>query len=124
MLFLSAGNTDKLVIPDLRGREPWQRAARVKDQSSATVTTLDLLAEYYQINPSLVKIDCEGYEPFILKGGRRLLEVQRPAFMVECNDYSLLAANTSRAELFGMFRQYDYAVFHMASFGSSHPFGV
>jgi hypothetical protein len=42
--------------------------------------------------PSLVKIDCEGYEPFILKGCRQLLQLRRAAFMVECNDSALLAA--------------------------------
>ena len=122
---LSASEGDKLAIPDVHGREPWQRTVRVEQANSvSTVSTLDLLAEQYRLKPSLVKIDCEGYEPFILKGASRLLEIRRPAFMVECNDNALLAANTNRRELFSIFQEYDYALFHLASFGCSHPFGV
>jgi Methyltransferase FkbM domain len=85
---------------------------------------LDLLSEEHQIKPSLVKIDCEGYEPFILQGASRFLEKERPAFMIECNDNALLAAKTNRGELFAAFRKYDYSLFHLASFGSSYPFGI
>lgn len=122
---LSASNTDKLVIPDVRGREPWQRVIPARsDQSSATVITLDELSEQHQLKPSLIKIDCEGFEPFILQGATRLLSAIRPAFMVECNDAALLAANTSRQQLFSIFRAHDYALFHLASFESHHPFGM
>lgn len=118
---LAANELEKLVIPDVRNREPWQRAVRAQNQSSAKVTTLDHLVESYGVNASLIKIDCEGYEPFILQGARRLLQAQRPALMIECNDDSLNAANSSRAELFSILRENNYETFHLASFGSFHP---
>ncbi len=122
---LSASDEDKLVIPDLRGREPWQRVADARQDSAAgKVTTLDQVSEQHELKPSLVKIDCEGFEPFVLKGAKRLLCTERPAFMVECNDEALLAAKTNRHDLFSIFREHDYVLFHLASFESHHPFGL
>jgi FkbM family methyltransferase len=121
---LSANDAEKLVIPDVRGREPWQRVTQAEEDRSARVTTLDQLSEQHQLNPSLVKIDCEGFEPFILRGASRLLRTERPAFLIECNDEALLAAKTNRSELFSVLREHDYALFHLASFDSYHPFGV
>ena len=122
---LAASDAEALMIPDMPGREPWQRAVRAEGTTSVSaVSTLDTLVETYQLRPSLVKIDCEGYQPFILKGASRLLSVQRPAFMVECNDNALAAANTNRSALFTIFREHDYALFHLVSFESFHPFGI
>lgn len=122
---LSANEKENLVIPDLPGREPWQRATQVDEGTpSANVTTLDLISEQHRLQPSLIKIDCEGFEPFILRGATRLLSVERPAFMVECNDDALHAAKTSRLDLFSIFRKHDCALFHLASFDSHHPFGI
>jgi FkbM family methyltransferase len=121
---LSASESDRLAIPDVRGREPWQRVERVGQDDAAKVLTLDSLCRQENVNPSLVKIDCEGYEPFILQGASRLLEQERPAFMIECNDDALLAAKTNRAQLFAILRRYDYVSFHLASFGCSNPFGM
>jgi FkbM family methyltransferase len=124
-IILAANEAERLVIPDVPGREPWQRTVHAgKADPSVPVSTLDRLIETYRIRASLVKIDCEGYEPFILAGSRELLRSQSAAFMVECNDAALLAAQTSRTELFGLFRQHDYALFHLASFGSYYPFGI
>ena len=124
-IILAANETERLAIPDVRGREPWQRAVRVKEADpAAPVSTLDHLVETYRLRASLVKIDCEGYEPFILAGSRQLLQRQCAAFMVECNDAALLAAQTNRAELFRAFRECNYTLFHLASFGSYYPFGI
>jgi FkbM family methyltransferase len=122
---LSANDKERLIISDAPGREPWQRATEpAPNASGATVTTLDVLSEQYQLKPSLVKIDCEGFEPLILKGATRLLTADRPAFMVECNDEALHAANANRLDLFSIFRENDYALFHLASFGADYPFGI
>ena len=122
---LSASDADSLVIPDLHGREPWQRARRLQDhRPAALVTTLDLLCETHQVRPSLIKIDCEGFETFILRGASRLFNETRPAFMVECNAEALQAVGTNVQELFSIFREHDYTLFHLASFDSEQPFGV
>ena len=122
---LSASDADSLVIPDLHGREPWQRARRLQDhRPAALVTTLDLLCEKHQVRPSLIKIDCEGFETFILRGASRLFNETRPAFMVECNAEALQAVGTNVQELFSIFHEHDYTLFHLASFDSEQPFGV
>jgi FkbM family methyltransferase len=120
---LAANDTDNFSIPDISGREPWQRAQPVEGRA-ATVTTLDSLCERHQVRPSLVKIDCEGFETLILRGAERLLDETRPAFMVECNTEALQAAGTNRTELFSVFRDHNYSAFHLASFDSAQPFGI
>jgi FkbM family methyltransferase len=122
---LAANAADRLIIPDVAGREPWQRASPAQEGGQAArVTTLDLLSAKHEVRPSLIKIDCEGFETFVLRGASRLLGETRPAFMVECNTAALEAAGTNRDELFSVFSEHDYALFHLASFDSEKPFGI
>jgi FkbM family methyltransferase len=48
---------------------------------------------------SLVKIDCEGSEPFILRGMARLLTATSPLLWIEINTGSLAAAGSSEEEI-------------------------
>ncbi|NEP27842.1 FkbM family methyltransferase, partial [Moorena sp. SIO3I6] len=86
--------------------------------------TLDEIVEQHKINPSLVKIDCEGFEKIILTGGSHLLESMRPTFMIECNDNALKLAGTNRIELFKLLHYFDYKLFHLASFSGGYPLGI
>ncbi|MBD2093915.1 FkbM family methyltransferase [Trichocoleus sp. FACHB-591] len=122
---LSASKFEYYVIPDNPGKEPWQRAIQASPESrSSRTTTLDKLVSDFQLNPSLVKIDCEGFETLILKGACSLLKVIRPAFMIECNDAALKASGTNRYELFNLLRSFNYQLFHLASFTGSYPLGI
>lgn len=76
------------------------------------------------IKPSLVKIDCEGFETLILQGANNLLHTIRPAFMIECNDKALVQAQTNRNELLNLLRKYNYKLFHLCSFTGFQPFGL
>jgi FkbM family methyltransferase len=122
---LSDDSADSYTIPDIVGREPWQRAMQVDSTSDiVSSTTLDQVISKFQLQPSLVKIDCEGFEYLILKGAINLLENIRPAFMIECNDTALEFAGTSRKKLFELLASYNYRLFHLASFTGYQPFGI
>jgi len=122
---LSENNADWYSIPDRLGREPWQNAVKVAvGANDIQTTTLDQVVSDFRVSPSLVKIDCEGFEPLILRGATYLLNSIRPAFMIECNDSALELAGTNRHELFNLLRQCDYKLFHLASFTGFYPLGI
>ncbi len=117
-------------IPNIRGREPWQRTIKIHSSitntnlSHSSVTTLDHLITELNITPSLIKIDCEGFETFILKGADSVLKKIRPTFMIECNEEALLSAGSSRNELLALLKSYNYKLFHLGSFSTYQPFGI
>ncbi len=121
---LCANSKDSFYIPDKPGKEAWQQVSKVTSTMNPIATTLDEVISKYQISPSLVKIDCEGFEPQILKGSSHLLECQRPAFMIECNDEALHSLGNSRKDLFSWLRHFGYRLFHLSSFDTSSPIGV
>ena len=119
---LSASESERLALPTVTGREPWQRAVP-DEKCGVCAVTLDGLAARAGISePALVKIDCEGYEVKILEGATRMLEQARPAFMIECNEPALHATGTNPGELFSILRQAQYSCFYLASFvGGCEP---
>lgn len=122
---LSDNSANSYTIPDIVGREPWQRALQVDSTSNVVSSiTLDQIISQFQLTPSLVKIDCEGFEYLILKGATNLLKNIRPAFMIECNDTALEFAGTSRKKLFELLLSCNYKLFHLASFTGYQPFGA
>ncbi|PSR17670.1 FkbM family methyltransferase [filamentous cyanobacterium CCP3] len=122
---LSENEKDHYFIPNKPGWEPWQNAVKVASEASdVQTTTLDKVILDTHTSPSLIKIDCEGFEPLILKGANRILKTLRPAFMIECNDSALGLAGTNRQELFDLLRKNHYRLFHLASFTGFYPFGI
>jgi FkbM family methyltransferase len=122
---LSASLSDQYIIPDRLGKEPWQQAIKADSISDVSyTTTLDNLINEFKIKPSLVKIDCEGFETFILRGADNLLGSLRPALMIECNDIALKSSGTDRNELFQLLEGYNYRLFHLSSFTGSYQFGI
>ncbi|MEQ8536742.1 MAG: FkbM family methyltransferase [Coleofasciculus sp. D1-CHI-01] len=116
---LAASSNENYFIPDKPGREPWQQAIKVDHLSNRVhTTTLDELVKQYKLKPSLIKIDCEGFETFIIKGSTSLLGCIRPAFMIECNDKALMSSGTSRSELFKLMLNFNYKLFYLESFDS------
>jgi FkbM family methyltransferase len=53
------------------------------------VTTLDAYFQAKGIRPALIKIDVEGHELEVLKGGRALLQTCRPRILMECENRHL-----------------------------------
>ena len=68
-------NSDDSVTPD--EREP-------NDAYPVDVTTLDSFFASRPQGPSFLKIDVEGHELAVLKGGVKTLQTFRPAILLEC----------------------------------------
>jgi FkbM family methyltransferase len=120
---LADSTSESYLIPDEPGREPWQQAKTFAG-SDVLSLTLDGLLEERKFIPDLVKIDCEGFEVKILYGASKLLSNCSTVFMVECNDGALIEAGTSRTELFEIFINKNYKLFHLASFDLKIELGV
>ena len=110
-------------IPDMPGQEGLQHISPAPDAGTQTLA-LDELVEREGIQPSLIKVDCEGAETEILKSASHLLEKMRPAWLVEINDSALARSGTSRAELFQIFKDAAYRIYHISSAFAVHPAGI
>jgi FkbM family methyltransferase len=55
-------------------------------------------------------LDAEGYEPRILRGGRKFLQRFRPAMVIEICDQHLRRAGSSEAELMALLHELGYDV--------------
>jgi FkbM family methyltransferase len=74
------------------------------------MTTLDLYCESNNIQPSLIKIDVEGFEFSVLNGARRVLSECRPNLLIELHpmNWSALGitVNSAKGQLTGL----DYSI--------------
>jgi FkbM family methyltransferase len=82
---------------------------------SVTVSTLD--AEVTDRAPSLVKIDVEGAELDVLRGGRSLLTETRPALIVEHLARASAVYGASSADVWDLLSEYGYEVFSVTGEG-------
>jgi hypothetical protein len=60
-------------------------------------------------DPTLVKIDIEGFELDALKGARQLLSCSRPTLLVEIHPPQLALSGGSEDEIFTLLREHRYS---------------
>jgi FkbM family methyltransferase len=89
-LFQLAAGEDRKIV-HYSGTEAWGYVVPGGNGASAMMLPLDDIINLSQLqdpgfvrSPLLVKIDTEGHELHVLHGARRLIEVFKPAFFVEC----------------------------------------
>jgi FkbM family methyltransferase len=70
--------------------------------------TLDIYVESRGIVPRLVKIDTEGTEFNVLKGGLSVLQQRRPTLLMEFNPKSAEKAGTTLAEMVKLLEDLNY----------------
>lgn len=76
------------------------------------ITKIDTFIARHQIRaPDLIKIDVEGYEVAVLKGGQRTIERHHPVIMVECNPIALARQQSTPEELFSIMIRNGYDLF-------------
>ena len=113
-------STVELSFPD---SETWlgttvptvRQAFRVSEPISTVKvrqTTLDLFLDEKQLYPDLLKIDTEGAELNILRGGRNMLRQCRPLIIFES------WAENGREELFQTLTDSDYQLFRLRQEGT------
>lgn len=86
---IHAAVSDKPGTVNVNINGPW---SVVTERGEATVpaVTLDRFADR---NVAYVKIDVEGWEPYVLAGGRKMLAASRPLVFMEWNTWSLTLAH-------------------------------
>ena len=64
---------------------------------------------------SLIKIDVDGYDFFVLQGAGKLLSFSRPIIFGEFNSHCLAWHGHSHAEVADYVKQFDYEVFYKST---------
>jgi len=83
-----------------------------------TCTTLDDFVDSRRIDRiDAMKIDVEGFEMSVLRGGRRTLERLRPTLLIEVKEHHLQRAGLSREELYAYLRGLGYTSFRIKPHG-------
>ncbi|MDA9114084.1 FkbM family methyltransferase [Alphaproteobacteria bacterium] len=80
MMFLNPQNAGGNSLLDKKG-ESW-RDPNLKEK--VLVDTLDQILNFKDVK--LIKIDVEGFEEFVIKGGKKLLDKHKPAIFLEVNE--------------------------------------
>ena len=70
------------------------------------VVSLDSTFKSPKLN--FIKIDCEGYELEVLKGGEKTIARHRPKMLIEINDMTLERAGISRTDIFNWLDTHGY----------------
>jgi FkbM family methyltransferase len=84
-------------------------APDVQDLIDVDVTTLDmLLADRHTTSPCLLKLDVEGFERNVLRGGREALRRLHPTIIWEVNPTSMSAAGHHLEHLLDAFTEAGY----------------
>lgn len=98
-----------------KGFDAWNSLApipskKISNTIAVETTTLDIEIEKYA-DPEkikLVKIDVEGWELFVLKGGTKFLTQYSPVLMVEFTEVNFNAAGYSSKEVFAYMESLGY----------------
>jgi hypothetical protein len=81
------------------------------EQEEVQVTTLALVVDRLSIPfINLIKIDVEGFEMFVLKGGERIIEKWKPILFVELAELNLKQQGFSSKELIEYIERLNYEV--------------
>lgn len=94
------------------------RPAKIQNALDEIVAcaTLDDFVESQALDRlDVIKIDVEGYESAVLKGGHKTLEAFRPALLVEVKEILQRSAGFSRQELFDWLCARNYLPFRISS---------
>ena len=79
-------------------------------------TSLDELAEEFNVVPTHIKIDVEGDEEAVLRGGKQLLsQVQAPALFIELHNQLVCERGSRPADTLLTLRAYGYQTFTVDS---------
>lgn len=98
-------------IPETaKGDSPGARIGSLKEQTynqtTIQTTTLDAYFLDRNIHPSFIKIDVEGHEQQVIRGGLNLLQTARPILLIECENRHL--TNSTISDVFSLLTDIGY----------------
>jgi FkbM family methyltransferase len=83
----------------------------VVDTEEVPVETLDALARRLSLGRiDAIKIDVEGAELKVLRGGAEVLKTSRPVLLIEANEGALAGQGASAAAMTGLLEELDYEI--------------
>ena len=100
------------------GERYWTRiypncgASFLADEPSPDCLTVQVrtLDSFGLTNIGFMKLDCEGEEVAVLRGGRETILKNKPNMCVEVNDAALKRTKTSREELYRVLQEFGYSI--------------
>jgi FkbM family methyltransferase len=102
-------NTGGATLLRVRLPESWQSSP-----VDVGVVTLDQYCEKNHVRRlDAVKLDCQGYEPFVIEGGRNMLKTWHPRLLIEFDSRWLGAAGWSGDAFLGLLRELGYEPFQL-----------
>jgi FkbM family methyltransferase len=118
-LALSAEQGELELFTSQDGHDAWNSfagtlAGAAGKRQLVKVDTLDDYLLRNQVTPSLIKIDVEGWESQVLKGGEATLSrLDAPDLLVEFTEQNCVAAGSTGKELFCAIERLGYGLFHI-----------
>ena len=86
----------------------------IADEDVVDVLTLDSAMEAVTVPPiSLIKIDAEGYEPFVLQGARNTIKAHAPAIYYEVHQNALKRNGYAPQDIKHLLQTYGYTKFNI-----------
>ena len=80
--------------------------------SQTVSVTIDSMAEELKVTPTHIKIDVEGYEAAVLRGGRQILSrASAPILFIELHNEIVHQLGGNPAETLNLLRDYGYKTF-------------
>ncbi len=79
------------------------------------VTTIDQFCVDHDLVPDIMKIDVEGYEPYLLRGAETILRHHKPYLLVEVNNRMLEEGGNSAEALIVQLRELGYDLYYIDS---------
>lgn len=79
------------------------------------IDTLDNIFYNNNIKIDFIKIDTEGYEYYILKGGEQTIKTYKPIIQLEFNETNMRQCNINPKELYNYIRELDYKIHNLTN---------
>lgn len=83
-----------------------------KSQQIQVITLDNYVFERKLNSVDLIKIDVEGFEYYVLKGGVKVINTFHPTFFIELDDNNLIEQGSSAKELVRLLEECGYAIIH------------
>ena len=103
---------NKIVFTDNNSGGGQIHAKAENNSVPVQVKTLDSFVEENKIeNISFIKIDVEGFEPFVLKGAQATILREKPKLYIEMTDEWFRKHNSSSEEIIQLLKSWNYEIY-------------
>lgn len=109
-LNLASESLRSTLLPEPPGGFPFVKTI---GRHHAEVNTLDDFCRRESITPQIIKVDVEGFEPYVLQGALNVVRENLPFIIFEINPAALAIDNNSPDSLLDLVSKLGYRLFHI-----------